>query len=103
MSTKRFFKVLILTVVFASAVSIVADAQCAMCRATVENNVNNGNTTFGAGLNTGILYLMSVPYVLFSIIGWLWYKNSRKKNAAKKHFASGMGRPMPSLPSGPTF
>ncbi len=91
------------TLVIAGAFTFSADAQCAMCRATVENNVNNGNTTFGAGLNTGILYLMSVPYVLFTIIGWLLYKNSRKKNAAKKHFASGMGRPMPSLPSGPTF
>ncbi|EIM76624.1 hypothetical protein A3SI_09173 [Nitritalea halalkaliphila LW7] len=39
-------------------------AQCAMCRATVENNVSNGDTSVGAGLNAGILYLFSMPYLI---------------------------------------
>tara|TARA_R110001592_G_scaffold101302_1_gene286757 strand:- start:203785 stop:203994 length:210 start_codon:yes stop_codon:yes gene_type:complete len=54
-------------------------AQCAMCRATIENNVSNGDTTVGATLNFGILYLFVAPYVLLSILGYLWYKNARRK------------------------
>ncbi|WP_186757483.1 hypothetical protein [Echinicola salinicaeni] len=54
-------------------------AQCAMCRASVENNVSNGDTTVGASLNMGILYLFVAPYLLAGIIGFLWYRNSKKR------------------------
>jgi len=54
-------------------------AQCAMCRATIENNVSNGDTTVGAGLNVGILYLFLAPYLLLSIIGYFWYKKAKRK------------------------
>ncbi|MDN3602286.1 hypothetical protein QWZ00_04045 [Belliella kenyensis] len=53
-------------------------AQCAMCRASVENNVSNGETTIGAGLNTGILYLFTMPYLIAAVIGYFWYKNAKK-------------------------
>lgn len=58
-------------------------AQCAMCRATVENNLSNGDIGIGAGLNFGILYLFVTPYLAILVVGWLWYKNS-KANARKK-------------------
>ena len=58
-----------------------ARAQCAMCRASVENNVSNGETSIGAGLNNGILYLVVMPYLMAGIIGFLWYRASKKKKA----------------------
>jgi hypothetical protein len=57
-------------------------AQCAMCRTTIENNYSNGNPGIAAGINTGILYLLSMPYLAIVIITYLWYKSS--KNASKK-------------------
>jgi preprotein translocase subunit SecY len=56
-------------------------AQCSMCRASVENNVSNGDTSIGAGLNNGILYLVVMPYLMAGIIGYLWYRSSKKKKA----------------------
>ncbi len=56
-------------------------AQCAMCRASVENNVSNGETTIGAGLNSGILYLFVMPYLLAAVIGFLWYRTAKKRKA----------------------
>jgi hypothetical protein len=50
-------------------------AQCAMCRATVESNIENGGKTVGRGLNDGILYLMSIPYIVLGGIGYMVYKN----------------------------
>ncbi|MGB0451137.1 MAG: hypothetical protein ACPGGF_03350, partial [Flavobacteriaceae bacterium] len=41
-----------------------ASAQCAMCKAVVEANLEAGGTK-GAGLNDGILFLMSMPYLAF--------------------------------------
>ena len=56
-----------------------AMAQCAMCRVTIENNVSNGDTTIGAGLNMGILYLFATPYILLAVIGFLWYRHAKRK------------------------
>lgn len=41
-----------------------------MCKAVVESDrgVFGGRQEIGAGLNTGILYLMAVPYVLLFLL-----------------------------------
>ncbi|HRF78642.1 MAG TPA: hypothetical protein PL070_01015 [Flavobacteriales bacterium] len=46
---------------------------CAMCKAVVESgegsgNIFGGEQAIGKGLNTGILYLMAVPYVLLFLL-----------------------------------
>jgi len=52
-------------------------AQCAMCRSTLENNFSNGNPGIGAGINTGILYLLVLPYLAVIVLGYFWFKSSR--------------------------
>ena len=53
-------------------------AQCAMCRRSVESSMGNGRNNVGVGLNTGIMFLFVMPYLLVAVIGYLWYRNSRK-------------------------
>ena len=53
-------------------------AQCAMCRGSVESSIGNGRNNVGVGLNTGIVYLFVMPYLLVAVIGYLWYRNSKK-------------------------
>lgn len=60
--------------------SIDALAQCAMCRATIENNVSNGDVGIGAGLNFGILYLFVMPYLLIVCVTFLWFRHSKRSN-----------------------
>ena len=60
-----------------------AEAQCAMCRATLENNVSNGNIGIAAGINVGILYLFFAPYLAVAIIGYLWYRTSKTNQRIK--------------------
>lgn len=55
-----------------------AYAQCSMCSVNAEMSVKNGNTQ-GKGLNTGIIYLLVIPYLLITAVGILWYRNYRKK------------------------
>ena len=57
-------------------------AQCAMCRATLENNLSNGNMGIAAGINFGIMYLFMAPYIAIMVIAFFWYRTSRK-NAQK--------------------
>lgn len=54
-----------------------SQAQCAMCRATLENNFSNGDIGIAAGINTGILYLFFAPYLAVAVIGYLWYRTSK--------------------------
>ena len=49
-----------------------ANAQCAMCKAVVEANLESGGS-IGAGLNDGILYLMAMPYISMIVVGLIWY------------------------------
>lgn len=70
---------LILLALFYLGFQVSSWAQCAMCRASVENNVANGETSIGAGLNTGIIYLFTMPYLLAAVIWFLWYRASKKR------------------------
>lgn len=69
-----------IVIVMLSCVTFAVDAQCAMCRTQLENNVSNGEPGIAAGINTGILYLLSMPYLIILALGYFWYKSS-KKNA----------------------
>jgi len=53
-----------------------AQAQCVMCKAVAEESADAGGS--GRGLNTAILYLMAVPYVLLGILGGVFFWKRRK-------------------------
>ncbi len=86
MKLKNIFAAFVLMFVLVLS-SVDAYSQCAMCRATVESNVGTGSkepeSEVGSGLNTGILYLMAIPYILVGTVGFLWYKSNRKKKEAR--------------------
>jgi hypothetical protein len=53
-------------------------AQCPMCKMSAESNLKNGGTA-GRGLNAGILYMLALPYTLVGVIGFIWWKNNRRR------------------------
>ncbi len=55
-----------------------AMAQCAMCRSNVESNIQADASKVGSGLNSGIVYLMAIPYLLAATVGFFWYKYNRR-------------------------
>lgn len=75
---KKFLTLLSLAVLL-TCFSLSADAQCAMCGSTV-NTASAEGSSKASGLNTGILYMLAVPYMALMGIGFLWYKKYRKKN-----------------------
>jgi hypothetical protein len=50
-------------------------AQCAMCRRVAETSQKGDSRK---GLNAGIIYLLSIPYVMGGIGAVVWYKNRKK-------------------------
>ncbi len=74
---KKNLIIVALVLVFVSLSLIDVQAQCPMCRMSAESNLADGGTA-GKGLNKGILYMLSLPYLLVVSLGVLWYKNRRK-------------------------
>ncbi|MET4138912.1 hypothetical protein [Pedobacter sp. UYP1] len=72
---------ILLVAVTAGAGIQKAAAQCAMCTISAEQGTQNGNTQ-AVGLNTGVLYLMAIPYLMIAAIGFLWYKRYRRSQAS---------------------
>lgn len=44
------------------------DAQCAMCKQAAETSLKSNPTSMARSLNSGILYLMAVPYLMLCFI-----------------------------------
>lgn len=59
-------------------------AQCAMCKAVLETNMQSGEDAVGKGINDGIMYIMFVPYILLGIAGYFLYKNYLKPGKAEE-------------------
>lgn len=49
-------------------------AQCAMCKAVVEN----GDAEVAQGINDGIMYLMAFPYILVGALLYFIYRYKKK-------------------------
>ena len=64
--------IVILTMLFLILFATDADAQCAMCKAAAESNLENDPKSIARGLNKGILFLMAAPYV---IVGFIFRKD----------------------------
>lgn len=66
----------------------VVEAQCAMCKAAAETSMKSNPNSMARGLNSGILYLMAVPYLMIMFIfrkqiAQLWRKVFKKEKAAE--------------------
>ena len=73
----RTLKILAL-VSFLSLTAIESNAQCAMCRRVAESSTEAKDNKVGRGLNTGILYLLVIPYILGGIGLYHYYKGKKQ-------------------------
>lgn len=66
----RFLALAVLLLALCLAPDALLAQGCSMCKAVVENETEafGGKQAIGAGLNSGILYLMAVPYLLLFLL-----------------------------------
>ncbi len=53
-------------------------AQCASCKAAAATRDENGELVVGGNLNLGILYLLSLPFLLMGFILLKWHLKRRE-------------------------
>jgi hypothetical protein len=68
----------IVAFLFFLVLSFAATAQCAMCKAVAESNMNGGDS-MASGLNNGIVFLMFIPYLLIGSVAYLIYRHRKKQ------------------------
>ncbi len=73
---KKFFFVLLIAI---TSLSFDSSAQCAMCRRVAETSHDAKDNNAGYGLNSGIMYLLSIPYVLAGIGFYAYFKKGKKR------------------------
>lgn len=54
-------------------------AQCVMCKSQVEAARAEKDDYDVSGLNKGIVYMMTVPYLLMGAVGFFWYRRTHPK------------------------
>jgi len=70
-TNKHLFLVLLIAIIIFSNNELVA--QCAMCKATAKSDLDAGGS-IANGLNTGILYLMAIPYIILMTGAYFFFK-----------------------------
>lgn len=79
MSARIIISIITALTVLAASLMIAntASAQCPMCVRALEQNGGE----MAAGFNRGILFLLGMPYLVFTAIGASWYlKRSRNRS-----------------------
>ena len=63
-------------------------AQCSQCKAVAESGLKNGtklsdmDQTYGRGLNSGIMFLALIPYVILMGIVWYFFRKKIKEKVS---------------------
>ena len=78
---KSLFAGLVITLLSSllSLIPITTYAQCSLCSSQVESARTEREAKDFSGLNTGILYLMTIPYLLIGAVGFFWYRHSHQR------------------------
>jgi len=74
---QRILILAILITVLVIGIDAEAISQCPMCKMSAESNLKDGGSA-GKGLNKGILYMLTLPYLLVFGLGFLWWRNRRR-------------------------
>ena len=75
---KKFAAILAFAVVTGITLPpLPAQGQCSMCRAVAESGASDQNQKVGQGLNSGILYLLAMPYLIGGVAFGIWWKHRK--------------------------
>lgn len=71
------YRIIVFVLLLIATSADLSNAQCSMCRRIAETSMEYDASKRGRGLNSGILYLMAVPYAMGGIAGLIWWKYRR--------------------------
>ncbi len=71
---KKVFILLTSILFFSTGLPEICSAQCSICAKSVQQMGDKP----AKGFNTGIIYMMLVPYAAIGVIGYKWWKSNHR-------------------------
>jgi hypothetical protein len=65
---RKPYYIVLFFVLLVFLIPTISEAQCAMCKQAAESSLKNDPKSMTRSLNSGILYLMAVPYLMLAFI-----------------------------------
>ena len=79
----KYATTLVLVVLLLMICALPMQAQCSMCRSLAEESIE-GQMQSQGGINTGILYMLSIPYACLLVLGiYWWYTRGPRQNTKR--------------------
>jgi hypothetical protein len=72
-------KKLAFVLLFGLLTVLSAQAQCPMCKTSLEANRKDQTESVGNGINKGILYLLAMPFVMAASVGGVYWFRLRQR------------------------
>lgn len=60
------------------SITPAAFGQCAMCKKSAEDANAQEETKIASTLNSGVIYLLVMPYLAAGVVGYVWYRKQKK-------------------------
>ena len=79
---RLWLRLVVVLVMSLLAAPLAISAQCVLCSTQVEAARQEQHGYEPGGLNKGILYLMTVPYLLMATVGYGWYRGRWRQPTA---------------------
>lgn len=68
---------ILLSTIFIIGVYFNGFAQCATCKAAAETSLENGESSIANGINVGVLYMLSILFIIFGLFVFLMWKHRK--------------------------
>lgn len=75
---------LIFAIIFLVFSKLEVLAQCATCKAAAETSLENGDSTIASGVNLGVLYMLSILFLIFGLFIFLLWKHRNADGSISK-------------------
>ena len=76
---KKLSIILLVFLLLSTTLPVALQAQCSLCAKTAQQMGDKP----ARGLNSGILYLMIMPFAIVGFIGFYWWKNNKEVEAGQ--------------------
>lgn len=78
------FKKFLLSICLSFLFVINSFSQCATCKAAAETSLENGESSIASGINIGVLYMISILFIIFGMFMFLVWKHRSADGSISK-------------------
>lgn len=80
----KMFKKVLFSICLSIIFLVNGFSQCATCKAAAETSLENGESSIASGINIGVLYMLSILFIIFGSFWFLMWKHRKADGSISK-------------------